>query len=330
MKKITAFLLSVICIVFVFSSCNSEQNTEPINPQTSFNPFDAMSNQSDENNILNAEFSFGTAVQKLEYTGTDLEFEYEIENGTVECEIGIMVVIDGIPQKYKTNTNNIESYVHSFKMNKNHTEKFKISIHPSVGKTGETLYLNTLSILNPSFSPNPENIEYANNLKISEAGYIPVEFSCDAQTEALHSQQATITKDIPEEIIKEIEEAGGNIANGTDPYLYFDSLNSDGTKILKLDKNGQQKLTLNGFGGPSNKYRIFIFNNNTAVPFANGASYIDINYLPDKLTTISVEISNKALSSGSSLYAVAFPIIENTNVINTVVHPVQTSIYYVQ
>lgn len=330
MKKIIAFLLSVICIVFVFSSCNAEQNTESVTPQTSFNPFEAMGNQSSENNILNAEFSFGTAVQKLKYTGTDLEFEYEIENGTVECEIGIMVVIDGIPQKYRTNNSNTELYIHSFKMNKEHTEKFKILLNPSVGKSGETLYLNTLSILNPSFIPDPENIEYANNLKISEAGYIPVEFSCDAQIEALHSQQATIIKDIPEEIKKEIEEAGGSIANGVDPSLYFDNFNSDGTKILKLDKNGQQKLTLNGFGGPSNKYRIFIFNNNTAVPFANGVNYIEMNYLPDKLTSIDIDISGEALTSGSSLYAIAFPIVESANAMNATVHPVQTHIYYVQ
>lgn len=331
MKKSILSLLIAVVVLFSFSACSSNQDETTINTSSGFNPFESMDEQNSGNSITNAEFAFGTSVQELKYTGTDLEFEYEIENGSVECEVGIMVVIDGIPQKYRTDTDNSEQYVHSYKLSKDTTEIFKIYVNPSVGKSGETLLLNTLSILNPSFSPDPQAIEYANNLKINESGYIPVHFMQDASEDILQGEEATTVSEIPENIVKEIEMAGGDIKSGVDPYLYFDSLNSDDTRKIKLDNNSKLKMTLNGFGGTSNKYRIFIFDNNTVIPFSDGTSYIEMQYIPDKLTSISIEIDNNKLLKNSSLYAIAFPVVENTNIASTsTIHPVQTPIYFVE
>lgn len=329
MKKLTILIL-ILTILSLFTSCiNNESDLESTESLQNNNPFSVEGNDN-ETSITNAEFAFGTSVQFLEYTGSAIEFDYEIENGSIECEVGIMVTIDGIPQKYHTDKNKSELYVHSFELSKNYVEKFKIIVTPSIGKAGETLFLNTLSILNPSYMPDPTNIEYANNLKINEAGYIPVDYKKDANNiDSFEIKKASTITKIPDEIIDEVTIAGGDISNGVDPQLYFDDINSVEKRSINIDKVSRLNLSLNGFGGGENKYRIFIFSNHDVIPMCDGVTGIEMNFLPDELTTISVGISKSEIKSNTSLYAIAFPVINSLDMVYTNIYPVQTPIYFV-
>ncbi len=328
----SVLLLILFLLTTFFYSCkNNEQvSSDSSSLSSAYNPFD-IGNKQPGGGITQAEFSWGIDgdVKQLVYNGKSLEFDYFIDNGSVECEVGIIVIIDGIPHQYSTDSDNNQAYIHSFELKENTKKKFKIFVKPVVGKSGDTLLLNTASVLNPSFVPDPSKIEYGNNYSICEGGYIPVRFEQDSAGTGMKSIKADKVTEIPQRIIDELKKSGNDIEKGVDPHLYFDNMKPfDDSDKIDLTDSDRLQPTLNGFGGSGATYRIFVFADKKVIPLADGSRFVEMEYLPDKLTCIDIAIDKSMLEQGSSLYAVAFPVLRKIDYeINA--FPKRSAVYYI-
>ncbi len=90
----------------------------------------------------------------IEYSGTDVEVDYYVElEGNVN-NIGFLLFLKGEPQPYKIKGAETEyEYMHSLTVDEER-KQFTFQFTPIVGKKGEVLELQVISIYNPVFMPD--------------------------------------------------------------------------------------------------------------------------------------------------------------------------------
>lgn len=88
----------------------------------------------------------------LRYNGNAIELEME-GDASWSTTMGCLVYINGIPQKYYTDTDKTEAYVHSFPVEKDKDGSMKIYFTPGIGKNNDTLDVLIKGLIGASYRP---------------------------------------------------------------------------------------------------------------------------------------------------------------------------------
>jgi hypothetical protein len=324
-SKMRPFWLFIcFSIILASAGCGGRDNSPDspsASPSSAYNPFDDFGNT--EGEVTNAEFSFGTDVQSLTYSGSTLIFDYDITNGSVPCEVGVYIVLNGILHRFSTDISDEINYMHSFSLDKNETVAFKVNLEPVVGKSGETLVLNTAAILNPSFVPETEKAVYGNNLRISSGGNIAVTFRTDAKESEFKVIQNVSTADISQDILDAYKAQNRNFDEAS---LIFQDLTTVDDSFRKVLLNNKLRFTAAIFGGAEKTYRVYLFYDNQPVPLFGGSDYAEMPVQKGKMSSVAFEADPADIPKGATVYAIAFPVTVSKD--DYSVFPIQSPCYY--
>lgn len=94
------------------------------------------------------------------YEGGELHIDYSISaTGNLgDAGIGIMLILDGRPQPYKTTEDDEYSYLHTFYPNADEKMIVELILTPVAGEEGDTLELTAFHVLGPDYYPNEQVI----------------------------------------------------------------------------------------------------------------------------------------------------------------------------
>lgn len=180
-QSISIFLLVSICLIL--NGCTSQPSTaDTITSQTVDNPFTQPTNSPETSESpteteaiedpsftgYSGNISHGYTDKSLTnenglyhlYTGGELHINYSISTtGNLgDAGIGILLILDGQPQPYKTAKNDEYRYVHTFYPSAEKKMTVELILTPVTGKEGDTLELTAFHILGPDYYPNEQVI----------------------------------------------------------------------------------------------------------------------------------------------------------------------------
>lgn len=183
MKPIKNLLSVLVIICLILNGCTSQPSTaDTITSQTVDNPFTQPTNSPETSESpteteaiedpsftgYSGNISHGYTDKSLTnenglyhlYTGGELHINYSISTtGNLgDAGIGILLILDGQPQPYKTAENDEYRYVHTFYPSAGKKMTVELILTPVTGKEGDTLELTAFHILGPDYYPNEQVI----------------------------------------------------------------------------------------------------------------------------------------------------------------------------
>lgn len=136
----------------LFTTPDTEEAAEATDPQTGYyggisHGF-ADKSRTNENGLYHI------------YDGGELHIDYGISvTGNLgDAGIGIMLILDGRPQPYKTAEDDEYRYLHTFYPNADEKLIVELILTPVTGKEGDTLELTAFHVLGPDYYPNEQVI----------------------------------------------------------------------------------------------------------------------------------------------------------------------------
>ena len=224
-------------------------------------------------------FSYGWPDERdvFIYSGEPLEIPFYL-TGAVDSsqEIGLLIFVDGIAQPYSAAFSNgtkmDEAYMQTFELEKAVENRFNLVFQPVTGKTGDSLSIQAVTILSPSYMPaGTENPSYG--IYHSENLTLPLQIAYEADAPAENKRIATDKYDITD-IPKSVTD--------TNAYFDFDTLDTvnclsvvpadDEDNSILYSKNGLATFKVRLYGGPEADNNITVFVNHKPVQI-NGADY---------------------------------------------------------
>lgn len=176
MRKAICILLIMAVIVLPACANITQDHTSPSAESTVENPFTGSTPenaQTEEQSTTpqtgySGTISHGFTDKSLTnekglchlYTGGELHIQYSITTtGNLgDAGIGILLILDGQPQPYKTAGDDAYRYVHTFYPSAVKGMTVELILTPVTGKEGDTLELTAFHILDPDYYPNEQVI----------------------------------------------------------------------------------------------------------------------------------------------------------------------------
>jgi len=261
-------LLTIILMLSIILSLSSCQGQSANNTQSTENPF--AESIGDDEEVMFA-YGFGLDSPKYEdkivFTGEPIEIEYYINNKGAAMSTGMLMFVNGIPQPYSVAGSSTSTYMHIQEVDKDKRVSVSISFVPICGKTGETVSVRFLSILNPQIRPDKLNylFGHTNRMTTFVARAIEMQIDTDAHnTEffVLDKQRDMTQKEIDQVIYVDTK---GNSVNKMKQF-HFIARNTEDTSLPYLNVRDQKiEYTLQGYGGPAAEYLIIPYINQMPV-----------------------------------------------------------------
>lgn len=261
-------------------------------------------------------FSYGWPDERdvFTYSGEPLEIPFHL-TGSMDStqEVGLLLLVDGIAQPYSAvcsdGTKLDEAYMQTFNLEKDVENRFNMVFQPVTGKTGDSLSIQAVTILCPSFLPSgTENPSYgfyhSNNLSIPLR--IAYEADAPAENRRTSTGQFEVT-DIPKSVTDTNEYFGMDIDGGdaldTVNSLSIVSKDSEDSSLLSSE-NGFVTFKVRLYGGPEADNNITIFVNHQPVQI-NGADYLAVRTVKGKMVEATVTLDVSSFGKLNTLYAIA-------------------------
>lgn len=261
-------------------------------------------------------FSYGWPDERdvFPYSGEPLEIPFHL-TGSMDStqEVGLLLLVDGIAQPYSAvfpdGTKLDEAYMQTFKLEKDVENRFNMVFQPVTGKTGDSLSIQAITILRPSYLPagieNPNyGFYHASNLTIP----LRIAYEADALAENKRSgsDQYVIT-DIPKSVADTNEYFGMDAGAGDvlDTVNGLSIVSADGKDSPFLSsENGFVTFKVRLYGGPEADNNITVFVNHQPVQI-NGADYLAVRTVKGKMVEATVTLDVSSFGKLNTLYAIA-------------------------
>lgn len=297
-KILTSFLILVILLTGCQSS--KDQATDS----------DDVAEVFDDNSSLleQADFTYGYADIdgdiKFTYDGEELNIPYYIENvGNTDLVMGLVVFVDGVPQKYAYNADDSKSYVKNVTIKPQEATNLSIYFTPSTGQQGETKGLYIGVIFNPDYKATVDSPVYGINQRISCLGGISIEFKKSVETVSLK------TTEYKSENQDEEENEGVDSTFETDSESLDDLLitftKSDISSVY-YKEDDVFKIPFKMKGGSNCHYKVFAYIDNEVVQI-NGLDYLGVTMNESESFTYELMIDSELVNDSSSFYLIAIP-----------------------
>ena len=220
-----------------------------------------------------------------------------------------MLLVDGIAQPYSAvlsdGTKLDEAYMQTFMLEKDVENRFNMVFQPVTGKAGDSLSIQAVTILCPSYLPaGTENPNYgfyhSDNLTIP----LKIAYEADAPVENKRTaaDQYEVT-DIPKSVTDAHEYFGMDDTLDTVNNLSIVPADSEDNPIL-YSQDGFATFKVRLYGGPEADNNITIFVNHQPVQI-NGADYLAVRTVKGKMIEATITLDVSAFEKLNTLYAVA-------------------------
>ena len=322
MKRVLAIMICLI-VVISLTACTDKVEEKELASTDISNPFE----QGTEDNIR-YEYSLGlvSAEPSIENSEDDLKILYKgnpinltvgVESIEGNFEIGILVLLNGIPQDYILDNNKTSMSKVNLKTKEN--KDLQISFTPNTGEKGETLSLQILGIFNPSYLPKGDERKQIMGFNDNFIQCIPFKLEMYEDIENRKTAVNYNYKSVAftDEILLKYKKAS-SIAPQTsllDDNTFFLISESNAEEITSLkSNNGVIKTRLELLGGEETDYIISVFQNNQIVNCFDGKPFARIKNKKGCTNIIDIEF-NSLSKDTSRLYAIAVPIDKDFNVV---------------
>lgn len=268
MKKILALSLLIV----LFTGCSQKQEDVKIKDVESMAENIDLTGGFGLHNIENGYVYDGEAV--------NVDFDYEIDGR--DCKLGVMIFIDGIPQKIDG-----DNKVYSFAANKGEKGTKRVSFTPNVGNKGDRLIMQGAIIYDNEIVNDLKSME--NKQHFGFCGSTTLTYHQDSTKENIADSYDVSYFDISKEKLMEFQDKGDDyLVNNLLPRF----LNTNGT----YQKDAVVSLEI--IGRP-NLYRVWLFEDLKPVQ----SYYVDLK--TGKMATIDLKTTNQ---SSKNLKVVVLPL----------------------
>lgn len=303
MKRVLKYVFIFVFFATVLISCNPntnerqvDKNKEQSTPEVEVASFSAGLVKPHENLCLN---------------DNRLSIDYFINNGNEDCNIGILIFIDGIVQKYNVKGNS-EEYLHKFKMKKNSNTNFTLNLTPYIDNSSDKNDVYITTMLNPSFLPDAQHPSFGVNNKLSNP--IPLSLNDSTHKVSPNNGYNNFTTEI---ITDETRNQYMMLDNKTglkkctlDTITDFNLCEntSNNTNQINIKKGEKINLIQKGLGGDNTTYRTTVFIDHKPIKINYDYDYSDITIIKNKISQQKFQIETGDLSGKHIIYSISVPI----------------------
>lgn len=274
-------------------------------------------------------FSYGWPDERdvFTYSGKPLEIPFKL-TGTMEGspqEVGLLLFVDGIAQPYSAvlsdGTELADAYMQTFRLEQDVENIFDLVFQPVVGKAGDRLSIQAVTILKPGYLPegaeNP-NYGYYHSANITIPLQIAFEKDAPAKGRKTAADSYEIV-DIPKSITDNDKIFGLENSRDTNSNLSVIPAEDENSSVI-YSRDGTVTFKIRLYGGPEADHNITVFVNHQPVP-VDGADYLAVRTKKDKMVEATVTVDVSALGESGTIYAIASSTGRDSGLTETVKSP---------
>lgn len=258
-------------------------------------------------------FSYGWTDERdvFTYSGEALRIPFKLA-GAMEGspqEVGLLLFVDGIAQPYSAvfsdGTELAETYMQTFPLEQGEENLFDLVFQPVTGKAGESLSIQAVTILRPSYLPEgAENPNYGFYHSANITIPLQIAFEKDAPEEGRKTAAESYEiVDIPKSVTNSDEIFGLENGRDTNSYLSVIPAEDENGSVL-YSKDGAVTFRIRLYGGPEADQNITVFVNHQPVQ-VDGADYLAVRTQKDKMVEATITLDVSAFGEKGTIYAIA-------------------------
>lgn len=275
------------------------------------NPFD-LSEIEKSGQTIQASYGWTVANYDASLRKIDLEGENSMDlvmeiDSTNVCEVGYMMFIDGIPQKYRIGEK--EGYLIPVNCDKG-SSSTTLRVMPVVLDREKEHTANFVCLFQPSFRVSEEENHYGNYHNLSQL--LPWKVSGNlGQTDVTISTNVTY-QPLPESVKEQYIRVNrdGTVIKQYETVLYS-KFYQNGSETERLEGSENTQLVL--FGGEECSYRVSLFVNHYPVAAFDGMTYADVAMKNEEMAILDFDLSEIVFDDYSCVYAVLCPLNSGEN-----------------
>lgn len=336
-------LLTVLCSAMLLTACAEKPDSavpvasmpdvttnDPFAETTQADDYDpfAVSDETEEDDV---DYAWSGGVEwepgkelVLDYAPT-VTFPYFFNNSAKRNDFGLLIFVNGFRQPYRTDTEPDDRIMHTFVVDRDEKIHPKISFEPIAGDMGETLSVETIGMLTPSFTLTDQTTDAALNFHHHILAPFPSELTVTQKTDLTPPAVCSNYTEVPvtEELRKQYQRSGENVLDKPDEII-LEALKNDGlitpadrlkapsqSGIAKTVFSGDDSITLCMLGGGTPcRYRVSMYLNHELVRGVfDGCDYIDMTPSADTMCKKEIDMSRLELPQDefSHFYFIAVP-----------------------
>lgn len=213
----------------------------------------------------------------INYEGGELKLTIGYNNQGPDCQVGLMVFIDGVAQKFGLEPGGEQVYLMPYDLIGTGKQYLEIYLTPEFGVEGEEHYLTYTSMLQPGFVPNQAEKGYGNSHRILTG--LPYLISYPVQN---IDNKTAMCEDV---------ETWEEEKNGIRAAFYQNGAETSYLQWENEKADFQIVFTCNGYSEAV--YRASLWINGEPVPAFDGKYYTDVRIGEELKTTVEAELLGK-------------------------------------
>lgn len=319
MKKKSKVIVLVMSAVLLMTGCGSEKPNPPKEQETmnmeTGNPFDLNEIETGNMEVM---ASYGYEITNMdcekrmvEYDGNEISFDFCYNNCAAECNVGMVMFIDGIAQKYSLDGSKEKKIITPVHLEKESKCNFNLKVEPDFGSINKDHEMFFACMYEPDYVAPKQNAGYGNFQSILPM--LPWKLTYENQKVIEDIEDTYKTSKMTDELKKEFthKKMDGTIVNEIereDRYKLMQN-NSEIESSIQ-SKDGKADFQIDLFGGGECKYRLSAYVDNELVNAFGGKEYLDISTKEGQVSTADLSISMKEYEPSSihSFYIFMVPI----------------------
>ncbi len=297
-------LYSILCICIMFSGCSDSRLFQvPDNSDLNISTIgDPIGDKNNSNTSPIASFAYGLSfgADDVRNNNGNLWISPSVTgDNRASAEIGLLVFVDGIPQKYSVGNADNFAYMTRFNTKVKTKETYDLLIDASLDQNLSEHTISIASISYPDYYPDKTPV-FGMYHKILAP--LVVDFGACSGI-ASHNVIKSLTLD-NKIMTQEDKDKYGVIDDG----VMDISLNQNNNSPNYTIENGELKLTLNAYStsNTSVEYRVSIYKNHEHILFNGDYEYVDVKLEGGKFSVTDITLNDVA--SGDFVYCIAVPL----------------------
>ncbi len=310
-KRLSVLLLSAVLLVSGCSGTDPDSipsSTAPSGSEIS----DPMKQPADQSSVAppatSYGFNFGT--ENIDHVDGKLVLSPMLIGGETPTRVGFMVFIDGIPQKYCSESSSEYSCISSFDVEENSEKTHKLTVDANIDNDRPEHIISISTMLVPEFVPPLETPSFGNYHRILRnnakklSGEI-TDIAAAGEYKALKAENRVLTNEEKEEYrLREEDGSGYTVECDLQQFKRLE-------KTFTL-KSGESRLTATLCAYSTQPdvqdYRVTIFVNNKPVKINGNYDFIDVTMEGGKISKTEITLEN--IKEGDFVYCFAAPLAE--------------------
>lgn len=313
MKKSIIVLFCITCIGYMWGCGN--RGEVPQTTEFAGNPFDLEAIE--ETQTVEASYGWwisnqNTETHNIAYNGDEFQLEVTFDNAGGNCEVGMLVFVDGIIQKYTLEKEDKAEYIQPITLHENNSEEIMVlNVCPEFGITGDKHEVQIACMYEPLYRATKENLGYGNYQSILSGPVWSIDYYVDELQEKV--DKCDNYHMLTEEVLGEyIYDRNGTLVNQLENQIVFRFLQSN-QELTDAVVDCEEDLHYQIFGGLEGEYRICALVNNVPCALFDGSMYMDVSITEEESVEGYLDFSKieQEIDEYASFYFVICPIGEN-------------------